>query len=350
MDSFVKIAIAKDWMGWYSKFSSAIQKSIIDGEYIDYQIIEINSHDWIEKIQDFHVVLWNPNLMGIRLASHYKEKVYFLEKILKKIVFPNYNTIWHFESKIAQSYLFKEFGIKTPYTFSSFHYEDAYKKLLDEKLPIVLKKSEGSASRYVQLVSNRKWLFIFLEKTFCNQLWAQYRSGASKIKFIYKYFHKRWFWYSFLSRLGFHYGDGVVYWQDYIQNNDADLRITVIGDRYAYGFWRKNRPNDFRASGSGRIDYITPVPESMLIYCKEINKKFELDSMAYDLLISNETFVINEMSYSYLDRALYNSPGYYIYNKDKITYLSKHVWPQELWVELLIGRINSGKYNRYKII
>ena len=46
----------------------------------------------------------------------------------------------------------------------------------------------------------------------------------------------------------------TVLFQEFLPCNDFDTRITVIGNR-AFGFRRFNRANDFRASGSGKIDY-----------------------------------------------------------------------------------------------
>ena len=46
-----------------------------------------------------------------------------------------------------------------------------------------------------------------------------------------------------------------ILWQEFIPDNQRDFRVTIIGRRYAFVFWRNNRPGDFRASGSGLIDY-----------------------------------------------------------------------------------------------
>jgi hypothetical protein len=107
----------------------------------------------------------------------------------------------------------------------------------------------------------------------------------------------------------------------------------VIGDRYAFGFWRNNRPNDFRASGSGQIDFERAVPETLLRYCIGVNRELGFDSMAYDILFTKDKFVITEMSYAYLDSAPYNSRGYYELVDDNLVLRERHTWPQELWVE-----------------
>ena len=109
-----------------------------------------------------------------------------------------------------------------------------------------------------------------------------------------------------------------VYWQQFIPGNEANLRITVIGDRFAYAFWRNDRVNDFRASGSGRIDFQRPVPEGPLRYCMELNRRLNFDSMAYDVLFEGDRFLVSEMSYAYVDSVLHDAPGHYRQRTRKI--------------------------------
>jgi hypothetical protein len=113
----------------------------------------------------------------------------------------------------------------------------------------------------------------------------------------------------------------------------------VIGDRYAYGFWRNNRPNDFRASGSGRIDYERAVPEECLRTCIEINRRLNFDSMAYDVLFKNGKMVIGEICYGYNDDAPYNASGHYELRSDgELAFVPGHVWPETLWVAWALQR------------
>src|ERR1041385_1478455 len=73
-----------------------------------------------------------------------------------------------------------------------------------------------------------------------------------------------------------------VYFQKFLPGNNYDTRITVIGDR-AFGFRRYTRDNDFRSSGSGRLDYdIRGIDEECLRVAFEISKKMGFQSMAYD--------------------------------------------------------------------
>ena len=136
----IKIGIGKDKKGWYKKFEISILNIQKEIPYISYAIIDMESDQFIQNIKNIDVVLWNPGYMGLRLSGHLKEKIFFAEKVLGKLVFPNYDTIWHFESKVAQQLLFEEFNIRHPITKISFNYDNAKTLINKTELPIVLKK------------------------------------------------------------------------------------------------------------------------------------------------------------------------------------------------------------------
>jgi glutathione synthase/RimK-type ligase-like ATP-grasp enzyme len=334
------IAVGVDDAQWCQRFAAALDEKRNSGYPLRYDIVDLMRHDWLRTVAPYDAVLWYPGGMGVEGATHVKEKIYFLEKHLHKLVVPNFHTMWHFESKVAQSYLFETEGITTPATSVSFCYEDALDQLQSAQMPLVFKRSHGAASKNVRLVRSTREAMRWLRRAFCGQLYHGQRvAGRSRWQTVWWNLGSRWFW-EFLS----HQGRGVepagyVYWQELVPGNNADLRITVIGDRYAYGFWRHNRPHDFRASGSGRIDFNLPIPEEPLRYCIELNRRLDFDSMAYDILFKGSQFVINEISYGYLDSAPYRAAGHYELNEgEKLVFVEGHLWPQSLWAEWLLHR------------
>lgn len=337
----ISIGIGKDQNGWFQKFEDALCDLKMDGADISFRVIDIDSNRFLEEVENLQVILWNPSFMGLRLAGLFKEKMYFLEKILGKTVFPSYETIWHFESKIAENYLFNHGHIHTPKTYITFDYYDALKIIQQIDMPVVLKKSEGAASKNVRLIHDKRWLLDYAERVFCNQLWAEGRQNHSKFELLRHFATRKWFWYFIISKYyQSDFGMSVMYLQEFIPNNDADLRVTIIGNQFAYGLWRKNRPKDFRASGSGRIDYEHAVPEEVLRYCQNINVRYGFDTMAYDILFRGSSFLINEMSYNYVDHALYNAPGYYRLGRE-LEFVQEHAWPQSLWVKALYEKLTA---------
>jgi glutathione synthase/RimK-type ligase-like ATP-grasp enzyme len=292
---------------WSEKFAQALNK-----ENIKYDFVLIDKDNWIEQVNNFDVLLWKPKFMGVESSQFFKEKVYFIQHIMKKRIFPNYETVWHFDSKIAQKYLFEYANIKSPKTCVSFDYNEA-RDIADQlDFPTVLKSSNGAGSTGVKLLRSKKQLYKKIN-----------------FEFIIK---------KILSNVFKTKDDpfGYMYVQKFMENNSGDLRINIIGDKYAVGFWRANRDNDFRASGSGKVDYDREIPKEIIEYCAQISKSNKFDSMAYDLLFDKQgDFVIVEISYGYVDTAVYNANGYYILDEGckVVEFIEEHIWPQELWVK-----------------
>jgi len=300
---------------WACKFACFLKQ-----EGVDCDIVEMDKSDWIDRLKPYDILIWKPRFMGPRSSQIIKEKIFFIQYFMKKRVYPNYETVWHFDSKIAQSYIFKHQRIKSPHTFVSFDYNEAIHQARKQRYPVVLKESGGASSSGVSLI----------------------RSGRAMISYI----NKRFLWENLLSRkVSSRLFDrfGQIYIQTFLRGNPADLRINIIGDQYAFGFWRKNRENDFRASGSGRIDYKTELPKHIIEYCARISRMNRFDSMAYDILFRKDKFYIVEMSYGYNDRAVYNSGGYYILDKncEVSEFVTGHYWPQQLWVRWLLDNIRK---------
>jgi len=289
-------------------------------EGIKCDLVEMDKNDWIQKLKPYDLVIWKPQFMGVRSSQNFKEKIFFIQYFMKKRVYPNYETVWHFDSKIAQSYIFRYQKIRTPETFVSFDYNEAMHHAIRLNYPVVVKESSGASSSGVSLVKSCRNLMRYINSRF---LWENLLSRKLSSRIFDRFGH--------------------LYTQRFLRGNSCDLRITIIGDRYAFGFWRKNRNNDFRASGSGRIDYESRLPKDIISYCARISKMNHFDSMAYDILFRKDKFYIVEMSYGYNDRAVYNCRGYYVLDeKCEISdFVEGHYWPQQLWVRWLLDNMQD---------
>jgi hypothetical protein len=87
--------------------------------------------------------------------------------------------------------------------------------------------------------------------------------------------------------------------------------VTVIGDR-AFAFRRLNRPNDFRASGSGRIDWDPAhIDEEAVRVAFRIARALGSQSIAVDILRRDGQPVVSEISYYYEGWAVAECPGHW---------------------------------------
>ena len=261
------------------------------------------------------------------------------------MIVPGFDTVWHFESKVAQSYVFAHAGVATPETVASLDYDDALSCLRQARFPIVVKQYHGASSANVKLIATESRAQKWLAKTFFQEMWDRHKAARdNRLSRVASAPWHGWFWPKVLQRVLNREAGAPAYWQEYVPDNDADLRITVIGDRDAVGFWRHNRPGDFRASGSGLLDYETPIPEAAVRYCIGLNRRFGFDSMAYDLLFRGDDFVIVEMSYGYLDSAVFQAPGHYVLGGDgRLLYEEGHMTPKELWVDWALRKAGARR-------
>ena len=74
-----------------------------------------------------------------------------------------------------------------------------------------------------------------------------------------------------------------------------------------------------------------------MAYCVELNRRLKFDSMAYDVLFRDGEFVITEISYAYVDRAIEAAPHHYELEPDgTCRRIDGHAKAQSLWVDWLL--------------
>lgn len=270
----------------------------------------------------------------------------FLEKILKIPVYPDSISAWHFDEKIAQHFLFEESNLPCIKSYLFFNYPDSMVWILNNKrYPIVYKLSTGAGSANILLINSRKEAQKTAFKMFFEGVYPySFNEFKRKINILARLRNTSKYFLDGMPSLNntyFTIERGYLYFQMFLPNNFFDTRITVIGNR-AFGFRRYNRDNDFRASGSGKIDY---TPENIDKRCVEIAFRFSKDHsfkcMAYDFLINEEGLPeICEISYAFADRPVYECPGHWT---DDLKWQEGKMWPEEAQVLDFILTIGAAK-------
>jgi len=105
---------------------------------------------------------------------------------------------------------------------------------------------------------------------------------------------------------------GYVLFQDFIPDNDSDIRVVIIGKK-AFAIKRLVRKNDFRASGSGFIEYDKEkIDERCISLAFETSKKLKAQCLAYDFVFDkNNSPLIIEINYGYALEGYAGCPGYW---------------------------------------
>lgn len=339
VQTITSIGVGRALNGWHHHALEALNARAADGAPIRVVTVDMDSHDWLAQTAGLDALIWNPGVMGPLAASLFKERVYFLEHYRQIRVMPSYRTIWHFESKVAQSYFFEQLDLPRPRTVASFDYHDALASARELGLPVVAKKSYGAGSRNVRLIESDGVLERYLQREFAQQLWDEHKSAVGLPKGA-AWLLAPWFREKIMGRLFARERHGCAYLQEFIAGNDCDLRLVVVGRR-ALGCWRANRKNDFRASGGGQNIWDRPVPEDAVRLCLETSRLMEADSLAFDLLFRDGEPLFVEISYGFPAEPAHDAEGHWLLESDgRLVRVGGRVWPQELWVTELMEELH----------
>lgn len=243
--------------------------------------------------------------------------------------FPNQDTCWHYDDKIKQYYLLNQLTL--PYTESHVFWskESAFDWINQANFPLVYKLKGGAGSKNVKLIRSRKEAIKITKRMFGkgklpNTIDRNAFNIMSEIKHLVSRVMKRAAGRA--TRENWRKEKDYVLFQKYLPNNEYDTRITIIGER-AFAFRRKVRSKDFRASGSGIIEYEKEnIDLEAIKLAFETSERLNFQSMAYDFLINEEGKPeFCEISYTYVDTAIYDCHGYWDKN---LKWHTGHFWPQ----------------------
>lgn len=257
-----------------------------------------------------------------------------IENCLKIPVYPDQKTCWHYDDKIAQAYLFEALGVPCPKTWLWFNFEAAVEWAASASYPMVLKLSGGAGSVNVKLVINYEEALVWIGRLFSQRVTSleetqfQPHTVSQRLKRAAK---------TLLTGEkpiycdnGFEPQSGYAYFQEFLPNNDFDTRVTVIGNR-AFAFRRFNRADDFRASGSGKINYDhREIDTKFISLAFDVSNKLQAQSCAIDGLYRDGEPVVGEVSYTYASWAVHECPGHW---DNDLNWHEGRMWPEEAQIE-----------------
>lgn len=303
---------------WTDCFANVCQEKGIPYEFVDCYGNEI-----IAKAGEYSHLLWN---MGNYVYCDILEADNILTVMERQgvKVFPDRNTRWHFDDKIAEMYLLQSVQAPMPKSWVFYDLETCLDWLKNEaKYPLVAKLRCGSGSNNVKLLKSfseaKKYAQTMFSKgfnpspSFVYKAYSKAQSAkdwnmiVARIKKIP----------SFLNTLRhakqFPNEKAYCYFQEYIENKGYDLKIVVIGDKLSF-IARNVRKGDWRASGGGDCYY-----EKNLITQDIIDSAFRIadeagfQCMGFDYVVDAKTGkgLIIEMCYGFDHMALYDAGGYF---------------------------------------
>lgn len=308
---------------------------------ISYKIVNAYDTNIIEHLKDCTAFMWNHNHNKYQDLLFAKQLLFSLqEKGIK--TFPDFKTGWHFDDKLGQKYLFEAMNIDAVPTYVFYSKDDALAWVKATFFPKVFKLRGGAGSANVKLVKNAKQAKRLINRAFGKGFpsFDQYQFFKEKLR-LFKLGKDKLGLLKGLYGLVFYKKmrnlipsqSGYVYFQDYIPNNNYDVRIVIVAGK-AYAIKRIVRSNDFRASGSGNIDYNHNLIDLELVkIAQKINIKLNAQALSYDFIYDeNSRPLIVEISYTNKASGYDKCEGYW---DDKLNFHKGEFNPYGWMVEMV---------------
>lgn len=288
---------------------------------IDYKLVNAFDNDIIQQVKDCDAFMWHHHHAQFKDVLTAKRILFSLEQAGIK-VFPDFNTGWHFDDKVAQKYLLESIGAPLVPSYVFYDKEEALAWAKETTYPKVFKLKGGAGASNVKLAKTQKEAFKLISKAFgtgfaqfdrINNLKERYykhKNGQDTLLGVTKGIGRLVIPTNFTKQQPPE--KGYVYFQDFMPNNNHDVRVIVIGDK-AFAIKRMVRKNDFRASGSGNIIHSEAEID---LRCLEIafdtSHTLKSQCLAYDFIfdLDNNPLIV-EISYGFSVEAYIDCPGYW---------------------------------------
>lgn len=346
---------APDAPPWSNSASSRWAELLRDAGY-EVRFVDVYRADILEQLCGCIGFMWRwGHVADMQRVA--KRLLPVLEGQLGLAVYPNQDTCWHYDDKIAQSYLLKAAGIPIPETWVWYTAQGAKEWLASAKFPLVLKLYTGAGSENVRLIHTREeaeeWVACLFGPGILGVAGSKSLTVDSTAKPGWWEHFQRVKYVARHGGLPVHTVHGetlhrdYVLFQEFLDGNEFDTRITVIGKR-AFGFRRFNRAGDFRASGSGKIDWD---PHAVDLDFVRLGFRTALatrsQSCAIDGLYSPRGPVTAEISYTYVSTAVYDCPGHWELrgdtDKGELVWCEGRMWPEEAQITDFLGRLKAAE-------
>lgn len=317
-----------------------------EAQNIPFRLVNCYDNDLLEQIKDCTGLMWHHSQNDPKSLVAGKPILFSLEQAGIK-VFPNFNTNWHFDDKLGQKYLLEGIGAPLVPTYAFYDKNTALAWAKRTSFPKVFKLRGGAGSFNVKLIRTRKAANKVIKKAFgkgfsnfdsvgnLKELWRKWRLQKIKAIKLVEGFARLFFKPAFSKIMGRELG--YILFQDFIPDNDHDIRIVAIGDK-AFAIKRMVRDNDFRASGSGNIQYERHHFDNETVRLAfNIHQKLKSQCTAMDFIYDQGVPKIVEISYGFVIEGYDPCAGYW--DKDLNWYEGKFD-PCGWMVEMMINEKN----------
>jgi len=235
---------------------------------VSYKVVDISGPDWLAQVEQSgcDAFLARPSGLTSVWKRLYDERLRVIALDLGKVVFPDYEGLWLYESKKRMHYWLQAHGVPHPQTWVFHDLKQTLGFVEQAALPIVYKSDFGSGASGVRVLRDRRALRRHVKRCFSKGFRAYTRCVSDR----------EW---------------GSVLLQEYLPDAQ-EWRMIRLGDSY-FGYEKLKR-GDFH-SGSHAWHYERPSAE-LLDFARYVTNTGCFTSMAVDVLVACDgRLLVNEL-------------------------------------------------------
>jgi glutathione synthase/RimK-type ligase-like ATP-grasp enzyme len=249
-----------------------------------------------EDYRGVYVLYQSSEAEGSFYKRYIEDLVYFLEK-QGAVVLPRYELLKAHHNKVFMELLRSKFTDNSLKTINSLYYGswvDA--KNYNSDYPVVIKRISTTAGEGVYLAQNRN---EYLKKTkkagrlivaisLVDHCTVSFKNMVKKIIKFFLPNRSKYVQYNTTPI------SSPIIVQNFIEGFSGDYKVLIFGSKY-YTMYRKNRSNDFRASGSGQF-YEVPDQdqEGILNFAKKITSEIDFPIFGIDIGFDGKAYHLLE--------------------------------------------------------
>lgn len=285
---------------------------------VPYRRVDCFSDQIIEQLLDCDGLIWWWGGNATRFAVQLTRAL----EVSGKLVFPGSASCWHFDDKIGQKYLFEAAGLPLARTHVFYDREKALSWSAKTDYPKVFKLRSGAWSENVWLVKSPRQAARFIERAFgrgftATRRWGRLMAKLRRLRYARTPGALRLIRKGVMRRImpaaqeKIYLEDrGYAYFQEIVPGTSHSF-LVLVSEARAYAVRSTVRTGDFRASGSGLIEFGHPriVPKECIGCAFEAAKALGASFLALEMLVGDEgIFIIETDPFFYMKDAF---PGFW---------------------------------------
>lgn len=265
----------------------------------NYKAIDLTKDNWLDLTisQEFECLLLCPSARESNFKKMYDERIFILNKILKRTIYPSYEEVIIHENKNMLSYWLDALDIPHVETHVFYQQNEALNFVKNSAYPIVAKTAIGASGEGVKFIYNHKSAKEYVEKAFTKGIRRKTGPALRQGKLIQRFLRRLFNVKGTIIKLQNYrrvFKDsqtGFVLFQKYIPHQ-YEWRTVKIGESF---FAHKKIKAGKMCSGSKGIEYVNP-PFELLDLTREVCRTCNFSCMSIDILegVDGE-YLINEL-------------------------------------------------------